>query len=128
MDSIRICNFTSCDQRGHIQIAFRGGRRADANALVGKAHMHGVGVGGRMNGDCGDSQLFTSPLNPEGDFAAICDEDFIKHGERRAPASFNYDQGLAKFDRLAVLDKNGGDSTRFRRGYLVHRFHGFDDE
>ncbi len=34
-----------------VQIAFARGRRADADALVGKAHMHRVGVGGGVNRD-----------------------------------------------------------------------------
>ena len=39
------------EQRRNVEIAVLGRRRADADALVGEPHMHGVGVGGRMHRD-----------------------------------------------------------------------------
>src|SRR5690606_8957461 len=43
-------------------------------------------------------------------------------------ALFDDDQRLAVFDRLTVLEQDRSDGARARRGYLVHRLHGFDDE
>ena len=39
------------EQRGNVEVAVLRRRRADADALVGEAHMHGVGVGGGMHRD-----------------------------------------------------------------------------
>lgn len=64
----------------NIEIALARGGRADADALVGKAHMHGIGVGGGVHHDAGNAELFAGPKDPKGDFPAIGDEDFRNHG------------------------------------------------
>ncbi len=66
-------------QRGDVEIAVLRRRRADADALVGKAHMHGVGVGGGMHGDRRDAELLAGAQHAQRDFAAIGYEDFVEH-------------------------------------------------
>src|SRR5262245_21646582 len=41
---------------------------------------------------------------------------------------FDYDERLAVFDRLGVLEQDRGDRSRARGGDLVHRLHRLDDE
>ena len=55
----------------------RGG--ADADAFVGQAHMHGVGVGGGMDGYGTDAHFPAGAVNAQSDFTAVGDEDFFKH-------------------------------------------------
>ena len=62
-----------------VEVAVTRGRRADADALVGEAHMHGVGIRRRMHGNRGDTQLLAGPQDPERDLAAVGDEDFGDH-------------------------------------------------
>ena len=66
--------------------------------------MHGFGVDGRMDGDSGDAQLLGGAQDPQGDFAAIGDQDFVEH----RGSVFDHEQRLAIFHRLAVLDQYGG--------------------
>ena len=65
---------------GDVEIAVFGRRRADAHALVGKAHMHGVGVGGGMHRHRRDAELLAGAQHAQRDLAAVGDEDFIEHG------------------------------------------------
>jgi len=41
--------------------------------------MHGVGVGGGMHRHGADAHLAAGAVDPEGDFAAIGDEDLLEH-------------------------------------------------
>ena len=70
------------EQRGNVEIAVLGRRRPDADALVGKAHMHGVGVGGGMHGDGRDAELLAGAQHAQGDLAAIGYEDLVEHGSK----------------------------------------------
>ena len=67
------------EQRGHVEIAVLRRRRADADALVGEAHMHGVGVGGGMHRDGGDAEFLARAQNPQCDLAAIGYQDLVEH-------------------------------------------------
>ena len=59
--------------------AATGGRGTDADAFVGEADVHGVGVGSRMHGDGRDAEILAGAQDAEGDFAAVRDEDFLNH-------------------------------------------------
>ena len=65
-----------------VEIAVLGRRRADAHALVGEAHMHGVGVGGGMHRHGRDAEFLAGAQHPQRDLAAIGDQDFIEHRDR----------------------------------------------
>ena len=67
------------EQRRDIEVAVLGRRRADADALVGEPHMHGVGVGRRMHRHRRDAELLAGPQHPQRDFSAIGDQDFVEH-------------------------------------------------
>ena len=103
MDGVGAGDFAGGEQRGNVEIGLARRRRADAHRFVGELDVHGFGVGGRMDGDRGDSQLLRGAQDSQGDFAAIGDQDFFEHR-----GSDDHEQGLAIFHRLAVLDQNGG--------------------
>ena len=67
-----------------VEVAFRRGRRADADALVGELHVHRVGVGGGVNDYRFDIHHAAGALNPQGDFAAVGNQDFSEHELRSA--------------------------------------------
>ena len=67
------------EQRGDVEIAVLRRRRADADALVGEPHMHGVGVGGGMHRDGRDAELLARAQDAQRDLAAIGDQDFVEH-------------------------------------------------
>ncbi len=67
-------------QLRNVEVAVARGRRADADALVGKAHMHGIGIGGRVHGHRLDAKLLARAQHPQRDLAAIGDQDLGEHG------------------------------------------------
>ncbi len=64
VDRVRAGDFAGGEQCRDIQIALSGWRRTDADAFIGEADMHGIGVGRGVNGDCLNAQLLAGTLNP----------------------------------------------------------------
>ena len=62
-----------------VEVAVLGGRGADAHALVGEPHMHGVGVGGGMHRDRGDAKLLAGPFDAKRDLSPVGDQDLVEH-------------------------------------------------
>ncbi|GLQ39201.1 hypothetical protein GCM10007908_28210 [Rhizobium albus] len=75
MDGIRTGDFAGSDDLMDIQVAVTRGRRADANAFVGKTHMHRVLVGRGMHGNRLNAEFLAGAQHAKGDFAAIGYED-----------------------------------------------------
>ena len=79
MDRVRAGDLAGGQQRRHVEIAVLRRRRADADAFVGKPHMHGVGVGGGMHRDGTDTEFLARAQNPQGNLAAIGYQDLVEH-------------------------------------------------
>ena len=79
MNRVRAGDRRRRQDRGNIEIAVARGRRPDADAFVGQAHMHGVGIRRRMHGDRMDAHLAAGAMDAQGDFAPIGDENFFEH-------------------------------------------------
>ena len=62
------------------QIAFFRSRRAEAIGFVAFSDVLGVGVSIRVHGDRADTHAARGGSDAAGDFAAVGDEDFFKHG------------------------------------------------
>ena len=62
-----------------VEVAVLGGGRADADALVGEPHMHGVRVRGRMHRHRRNAEFFARPQHAQRDFPPVGDQDFIEH-------------------------------------------------
>ena len=61
--------------RGDVQVALGRRRLADADRLVGELEVRGVGVGGGIDARRLDAQLAAGADDPQGDLAAVGDED-----------------------------------------------------
>ena len=85
MHRVRAGDLAGGKKRGNVEIAVARRRGADAHALVGQLDMHGVGVGGRMDGDRRDAELLAGAQDPQRDFAAIGDEDSCRTWSGRGP-------------------------------------------
>ena len=68
--------------RGNVQVAVAGRRRADANRLVGQTDMHGIAVGRRVNRYGLDTHLAAGAMDAKRDFTPVGDQDLVEHGER----------------------------------------------
>jgi hypothetical protein len=80
MNGIDIRYFGGTDKAIDAQITLIAGGFTDANGLVGKLDMHGVGILVGINGDSTDVQLFASANNSDCNFSAVGYQDFFKHG------------------------------------------------
>ena len=79
MDRVGAGDLAGRNQGRDVEIAVAGGRRPDAHALVGEPHMHGVGVGGRVDGDGRDAELLRGAQDAQRDLAPVRDEDLVEH-------------------------------------------------
>ncbi len=79
MDCVGASDFAGSNDLVDIQIALARRRRSNADAFVGKPHMHGVSIGSRVDGDRLYAELFACAQHAQGNFAAIGYENFLKH-------------------------------------------------
>ena len=110
---------------GDVEIALARRRRADADAFVGKPHMHRIGVGGRMHRDGADAHLAAGAVDAQRDLAAIGDEHLLEHLGARYSSTMS---AWPILDRRAVGDQDLGDPAGARRVDLVHHLHRLDDQ
>jgi hypothetical protein len=80
VNRVHICNFCRADDAVDAQVAFAAGTLADANRFVRKLHMHGVRVRLRIDGHGADVQFLAGADDAHGNFTAIGNENFLKHG------------------------------------------------
>ena len=79
MDRVGAGDFGGADDRRHVEVALGAARRADADVLVGEAHVQRVLVGLGIDGDGLDAELAAGTDDPQGDLSAVGDEDFLEH-------------------------------------------------
>ncbi len=79
MDGVGPGDLGGADDAGDVQVALGGARRPDAHRLVGEAHVQGEPVGLRVDRHRLAAQLFAGVDDPEGDLAAIGNQDLSKH-------------------------------------------------
>ena len=107
MDGVRPGDGGGRQDRRHVEIGVARRRRADAHAFVGQADMHGLGIGGGMHGDRRDAHFAAGALDPQRDFAAIGDQDFVEHrpgpgGYSRIMSGWPYSTGAPAGTRMRV--------------------------
>src|SRR5579871_1361926 len=87
MDGVRAGDVGGADDVGRVEIAVFGGRRADADRLIRPVDMQGIGIGGRVDGDGLDAQLFARADDADGDLAAIGNQNLFEHpGSEDSPS------------------------------------------
>src|ERR1700687_955429 len=86
MDGVGAGDLGRRDDARDVEIAGRRGGRADADVLVGIGDVQAVAVGGRADGDGLDAELAARLDDPQGDLAAVGDEDLLEHAGRSGGA------------------------------------------
>src|SRR5437763_2842771 len=71
------------DDGGDVQVALRRRGAADADGLVGEAHVQRVAVGGRMHRDRLDAHLLARPDYPARYLASVRDQDFAESSHQK---------------------------------------------
>jgi hypothetical protein len=79
VDRVGAGDLAGGEDRGDVEVGVLGGRRADTDALVGEADMHGVAVGGRIDGDRLDAQFLARAQHAERDLAPVRDQNLVEH-------------------------------------------------
>ena len=102
-------------------------RRPDLHGLVGEAHDRGLGVGGRVDRDGLDAELAAGARDPQGDLAAVGDQDLLEHALPSLGDRLEVHQHLLELDPLAVLHDDLGHLAALARADLVHQLHRLDD-
>ena len=90
VDAVGAALVDGLEDRLGVEVAL--GRRlaAEGVRLVCHAHVEGVAIQIRVDGDRRDAELTARPDDPDGDFAAVCDEDLLEHaGPFRRTGSHN---------------------------------------
>ena len=77
VDAHGIGHLSSADDGGNVQVAFCWAVRANADRFVCKAHVHQVAVDLRVHGNRLDAQLLARAENAQGNFTAVCDQNFF---------------------------------------------------
>ncbi len=78
MDGIGLRHLSRFYDGGDIAVAAPWRRRPDTHGLVGVSPDDGIGVRGRIDGDCPDAELTACPGDPQRDLASVRDENFLK--------------------------------------------------
>ena len=65
---------------GHVEVALRGRRRADAHGLVRQQHVLLAAVGGGVHRDGLDAEFAAGAQDAQGDFTPVRDDDLVQHG------------------------------------------------
>src|SRR5215831_4233178 len=90
MNGVRARDLRGTDDRGDVQIAVGTSGRADADILVGEAHVKRALVSLRVHSDRLDTELTARKDDAERDLAAVRDQDLLEHyrtliAKRRSP-------------------------------------------
>ena len=112
MHRVRAGDLAGGEQRRNVEVAVARGRRADAHALFGKPHMHGVLVGGGMHGDGRNAQLLAGAQHTQRDLAAICDQNLVKHRRSFIPLTDAQDAPEKSGRACACIEETGVGFTR----------------
>jgi hypothetical protein len=80
MDGLGAGGQRRCDDLVHHQVGLARRRRADADGLVGKAHMARAFVGLGIHGDGADAHAPGGLDDSAGDFSPVCNQNFCEHG------------------------------------------------
>jgi hypothetical protein len=115
------------DDLGNVEIAVLRRRAADAHALIGKPHMHGVGVGRGVHRNSGDTELLAGTFDAKRDLSPVGDQDLVEHAGKRL-ALLDDGKRLGILDGLTVVDEDGEHGAGIRGRDVVHGLHGLDDE
>ncbi|MNX99952.1 hypothetical protein D3C86_1324300 [compost metagenome] len=111
VDRLGAGDFRRRDDLRDVQIGLGRRRGADADAFVGQAHPHGAAVGLGVHGDGGDAHLLARPVDAQGDFAAVGDQDLGEHDGSQASSRTRaspYSTGWASPTRISDTTPSRG--------------------
>ena len=67
------------DEGGNVEVAFARRRRPDAHTFIREPHVHGVGIGRRMDGDGRDPELAAGTLHAQCNLSPVGNQNLVEH-------------------------------------------------
>ena len=83
MNGVDVGNFGGADEAVDSEVAFKRGGFADANGFVGHLGVHGVSISLGVDGDGANVEFPAGSNDAHGNFAAVGDQNFLKHWRRK---------------------------------------------
>ncbi len=111
MDGVRARDLARGQDFMDVEVAVARWRRPDANAFVGKAHMHRLAVRRRVDGDGRDAQFLAGSKNPKRNLAAVRNEYLVEHSfavHSMIISGSPYSTGWPSSTRIAVTTPERG--------------------
>ena len=102
MDRLRPGDLAGRDDGRNVEIAVACRRRADAHAFIGKPHMHGIFIGGGMDGHCGNAELAAGTQHAQRYLAPIGDQNLVEHRYSMIMSGSPYSTGWASSTKICV--------------------------
>ena len=82
MDGVGAGDLGGGNDARDIELGLSRARRADANVVIGEADVQRFAIGGGVYRNGFDAKLAARADDPERDLAPVCDQNFLKHGNR----------------------------------------------
>ena len=120
VDGLDVGDLGGADDARDLQVALGGSGRADADGLVGQVQIRRIAVGLAEDGHDLDAQVAAGADDPQGDLAAVGDQDALEHrqcavGSGRLAVA-NRILGFRPWDRRGKALYRTRRAERFRRG------------
>ena len=79
MNRINIADFGRAHNPIDFQIAFKAGRRTDADGFIGELDVERIDVCFLIDSESANAEFLTGANHPQGDFSTISNENFLEH-------------------------------------------------
>ena len=79
MDRVGAGDLGGGDEARNVEVGLARRRRADADVVVGEAHVQRFAVGLRIHGDRLDAEFAAGADDAQRDLAAVGDQDLLEH-------------------------------------------------
>ena len=81
MNGVDVADLGRAQNAINLEITFRARRGPNADCFVRHLDMEGIDVGFRVNRQGPNPEFFAGTNHSQRDFAAVSNQDFLKHGE-----------------------------------------------
>ncbi len=103
MDGVHVGDFGRADHGGNVQIALRQLRRANANRLIGKAHMQRIPVRLAVDCDRADAEFLACANDAQSDLAAIRYQNLLEHDVKALSCQLSALRNISDFEPWIFL-------------------------
>ena len=126
VNGIGVGDFRCRDNLRDGEVRIHAFRRANADRFICEAHVQAVCVRCGVHSYGFDAHFLASTNHAQGDFPAVCNQDFLKHSEG-CLGRIHQEEWLIVFYRAIVVHEDLDNLAADFRFDFVEKLHGFDD-